>query len=766
MIFCHNYGVAPSTDCGPCKEAPVFIGRAVYANFSINSSADAGNCVMMMSRYGKISSRNLELLVLLLLPRSFCSSCKSQNMRLNPGPALSGGVTARLGARNRIHAVIMPISINGPMTPPSLLFVIQRYILWVGLVKEGEVSTKSFFFTKLSLITKEIFRMLQDDHHIADGSLQDLEHCLAILLAPGDGESNVAKLVPRILKKRHKVLTRNADRAMFAKRLYGASVLRGRLRYIAQELGYGCDPSASLLLRLYLLTEEHLPQDLPAVPYSVSPILAVSSISIRWPTEPVDRLAAQGSLPRWLAALILQELNQDLASALSFASAINQAGPATLRVNTLKASVQVAQDALDREGIQTERRTEGGLSPLALHVVGKANLWGSTSWRQGLFEVQDEGSQYIALATKLHPGQSCLDLCAGRGGKTLALAAMLQNEGRLFVYDVDLSLITRDLKPRLLRAGVDERRVTVGLPGLSSMDVVLVDAPCSSLGTLRRAPDLRWTLRPHLLTDAKCQFDPPDGSKCRFHPADGSQCQFSRLDGTNCQFFLPGLQRELLLQGASHVKEGGRLVYATCSLARAENEAVVESALALLRSNDHRIGVAVQLARQGHFAGAEKKAAIVAKKAELRVNEAANGANEAVIGAKSAVGSVNQATVGISEAAGSANEARARAPSGHTEKARTVFLSPCCADCTMFHSEHMTDNIHLRGQPGSRWQPRNVASLFAVTMCFALTSSSHTQTQKKHVHVRFTHSPALVVLSMHSLCRVLFTTQRASNDIL
>lgn len=183
-----------------------------------------------------------------------------------------------------------------------------------------------------------------------------------------------------------------------------------------------------------------------------------------------------------------------------------------------------------------------GRSPWGLRLNGRANLFGLAAWRGGLFEVQDEGSQELARAVDARPRERILDFCAGAGGKTLALAAAMQDLGELVALDVDPVRLV-NLAARLRRAGVTcvrTHRIDAQgpLPWLGDFDRVLVDAPCSSLGTLRRSPDLRWKTSPEEIS----------GFAAR--------------------------SLEILTRAAGHVRPGGLLVYATCTLTREENEGV------------------------------------------------------------------------------------------------------------------------------------------------------------------------------------------------
>lgn len=266
-----------------------------------------------------------------------------------------------------------------------------------------------------------------------------------------------------------------------------------------------------------------------------------------WPDEPVAYLAVHGSLPRWVAERLVQERGLEEAEAL--VTALSRPGPVSLRANLLRGTREEVQERLLAEGIWTR---PGRLAPAALVAETGSNLWGSFAWRSGDFEIQDEGSQLIAEAVGARPGDIVLDLCAGRGGKTLALAAAMHDEGRLVASDTDPSAL-RDLEARLARVRlgcVEVLPLPAGpdVPLLLRADRVLVDAPCSALGTLRRGQDHRWRL-----TEAEADA-------------------------------FPDLQLALLERGAAQLVPGGRLVYATCTVLRAENQGVVERFLGRQRS--------------------------------------------------------------------------------------------------------------------------------------------------------------------------------------
>ena len=264
------------------------------------------------------------------------------------------------------------------------------------------------------------------------------------------------------------------------------------------------------------------------------------------PEDPLDALAAETSLPRWLAKLWNAQLGAEETRAL--ARALNQRAPLTVRANLLKNTREELIATLRNEGSRVEPTR---LSPLGVTFTGRTNVFALRAFKAGLFEVQDEGSQLIALACEARPGQLVVDACAGAGGKTLALAAEMRNKGRLVACDRDARRLD-ELRPRARRAGVHNWEAR-SVPESSDAriadlreqaDAVLVDAPCSGLGALRRNPDARWRLDPEEIAS------------------------------------FPPRQREILERYARLVKPGGRLVYATCSINRAEDEEVRAAFLA------------------------------------------------------------------------------------------------------------------------------------------------------------------------------------------
>ncbi|MGE5115273.1 MAG: RsmB/NOP family class I SAM-dependent RNA methyltransferase [Betaproteobacteria bacterium] len=260
--------------------------------------------------------------------------------------------------------------------------------------------------------------------------------------------------------------------------------------------------------------------------------------------EAVDRDALapelRHNLPGWLADPLRASLGEDEFARL--AASLLEPAPLDLRVNVLKARRDDVQAALAAAGIAAAPTPH---SPWGLRVDGKPALQRLASFERGEFEVQDEGSQLLALAVGARRGEMVVDFCAGAGGKTLALGAAMRNTGRLYAFDTSGHRLDA-LKPRLARSGLSnvypaqlahERDERIGrLAG--KIDRVLVDAPCSGTGRLRRDPDLKW-----------------------------------RQSAQSIEELRAG--QAAILEAASRlVGPGGRLVYATCSLLAAENESI------------------------------------------------------------------------------------------------------------------------------------------------------------------------------------------------
>lgn len=251
-------------------------------------------------------------------------------------------------------------------------------------------------------------------------------------------------------------------------------------------------------------------------------------------------LALRANLPAWLLDRLVQREGEEVTLAL--AEALNRSAPLDLRTNALKAKREEVLAALAEAGVAAE---PAPYAPLGIRLPKKPALQNMPLFREGLVEVQDEGSQLLAQIVGARRGEMVVDFCAGAGGKTLALGAAMRNTGRLYAFDVSEKRLAK-LKPRLARSGLSNVHPGViahendgKVKRLSGkIDKVLVDAPCSGLGTLRRNPDMKWRQTPESVLELNAK------------------------------------QAAILASAARLLKPGGRLVYATCSLLPEENEAI------------------------------------------------------------------------------------------------------------------------------------------------------------------------------------------------
>jgi 16S rRNA (cytosine967-C5)-methyltransferase len=311
-------------------------------------------------------------------------------------------------------------------------------------------------------------------------------------------------------------------RAAVAEALFGVALWRRRLAF---QLGR--ERAQPRLLLAALLRDLGGRADAPA-------LAGLGDGALPAPRPPPEGLADRFSLPDWLAAELREAAGEE---AEALADALDLPGPVCLRVNGSRIAPEVLAERLRGEGVSTR---PGHLAPSCLVVTSRRpNVYGLPSHREGLFEVQDEGSQLLGAAIGARPGETVLDACAGAGGKTLLLAAEVAPGGIVHAVDPDPAKLGR-LSLRVARAGAGPIVTVHGAEAPSGLlaDRVLVDAPCSELGALRRGPDLRWRMDPAAFAD------------------------------------LPARQLEILARAARHVRPGGGLVYATCTFRREEDEEV------------------------------------------------------------------------------------------------------------------------------------------------------------------------------------------------
>jgi 16S rRNA (cytosine967-C5)-methyltransferase len=329
----------------------------------------------------------------------------------------------------------------------------------------------------------------------------------------------------------------SGDRAAIGTLVYDA--LRRRLSLAAQM---GSDSPRALAIaaapRAFAMSPDEVATTADGSKHALSPLTEEESSRLRSGpnAEAPDHVA--GDVPDWLMPSFTRAFG---ARAREEGAALAARAPIDLRVNTLKATRDKVVKALAAHGAAATP-----ISPLCVRVpapegAGKSpNVEAEAAHGKGWFEVQDEGSQIAALLAGAGPRMQVLDLCAGAGGKTLALAAEMQNTGQIYAYDSSKPLL-RPIFERLKRAGARNVQVMDGgdegaLTALGArFDVVFVDAPCTGSGTWRRRPDSKWRLKPHNIPERVSE------------------------------------QQTVLKRAASLVKPGGRLVYVTCSVLPEEN---------------------------------------------------------------------------------------------------------------------------------------------------------------------------------------------------
>lgn len=275
---------------------------------------------------------------------------------------------------------------------------------------------------------------------------------------------------------------------------------------------------------------------------------AMSEMEFKWladcdaATDEAFLAPHRHNLPPWLAEALEAQLGDDF---WPLVDSLQHTAGLDVRVNSLQAKRADVQAELEKNGIAVMPTP---FSPWGLRMNAKPNLSKLTLFEKGVIEVQDEGSQLLALMLDAKRGEMVADFCAGAGGKTLALGAAMRNTGRLYAFDTSAHRLEA-MKPRLARSGLSnihpvaiahERDDRIKrLRG--KMDRVLVDAPCTGLGTLRRNPDLKWRQTPEAVAELTVK------------------------------------QAAILASAARLLKPGGRLVYATCSLLPAENEEIAQA---------------------------------------------------------------------------------------------------------------------------------------------------------------------------------------------
>ncbi|HEY7669439.1 MAG TPA: RsmB/NOP family class I SAM-dependent RNA methyltransferase [Hyphomicrobium sp.] len=338
----------------------------------------------------------------------------------------------------------------------------------------------------------------------------------------------------------------SGDRAAIGTLVYDA--LRRKSSITARM---GADTPRALVLgaapRAFAMTADEVAAAADGSEHSIAPLSEAERAGLE-AAPPGDTPAhVKGDIPHWLLPSFERAFGVRTAEE---GEGLSQRAPVDLRINTLKATREKVLKALARFGAEPTPLSPVGVRIPAPEGAGRSPaVEAEAAHGKGWFEVQDEGSQVAALLAGAAPRLQVLDLCAGAGGKTLALAAQMQNTGQIYAYDAD----KRQLRPifeRLKRAGVRNVQVLEAGDEAALMalgprfDLVLIDAPCSGSGTWRRKPDSKWRLRPANLPERQAE------------------------------------QARVLDLGAQLVKPGGRLAYVTCSVLPEENAEQVAGFLA------------------------------------------------------------------------------------------------------------------------------------------------------------------------------------------
>lgn len=377
-----------------------------------------------------------------------------------------------------------------------------------------------------------------------------IEASIALLAAMDDSPAHPADAVANDFFRARRYIG-SGDRRAVSDRVW--TVLRRRRRLIWWLAHAAAVPTPRLLVAASLLLEgwtlAGVTQTFSGGRFAPAPLerteyATLRNLEGRTPDHPSMPDAVRLEIPDWLLPRLADRFGAGLTSELA---ALGEPAPLDLRVNTLKITRNEARAALADEKLDADCTL---LSPWGLRIKARRPVTSGAAFQGGLVEIQDEGSQVVALLTDARPGMRVCDYCAGAAGKTLALAAAMQNRGQIIACDTSAARLDNAV-PRLRRAGVHNVARHLLVPGdkwpkrhTDGFDRVLVDAPCTGTGTWRRNPDARQNLTETDLDELLLR------------------------------------QAAILRDAARLVRIGGHLVYATCSLLPAENEAQVLQFLA------------------------------------------------------------------------------------------------------------------------------------------------------------------------------------------
>lgn len=334
------------------------------------------------------------------------------------------------------------------------------------------------------------------------------------------------------------------DKAAISEWLYIALRRKATLVWLAEQLELAPGPRATLMVAVAHSENVVVNEMFNGEQYAPSKL----SHSEKTALATLDSIKLEDApdwvrlnIPEWLAPKLLRSIGDDFESEMM---ALQDRAATDIRVNTLKVTRAELVKELESQGFEP---TPTPVSSKGLRFSKRVSLFNQNSFKKGWFEVQDEGSQLLAAVCDVKPGMKVVDFCAGAGGKTLALAAMMENKGVLHACDVHSKRLD-NLGKRTKRAGVhnvqshllsSERDKWVKR-NVGKMDIVLIDAPCTGTGTWRRSPDAKWNLQEEDLQN------------------------------------LVTLQNEILESASRLLKPGGKLYYATCSMLEDENEQQIE----------------------------------------------------------------------------------------------------------------------------------------------------------------------------------------------
>lgn len=341
------------------------------------------------------------------------------------------------------------------------------------------------------------------------------------------------KVIERLLKANRK--WGSQDRAVVSEIFYNIIRWKKRLEYY---MGEGVKPSNiyKLIITYCLWSKTHYKK------FEEFDGIKIADVLTKLKKGTVPTKAIEYSIPEWLAETLEKELGPKWEKEMD---ALNEQAPTVLRANTLKTSAKHLMEELAHENVESHTIRN---YPDAVELQEKKNVFLTSAFKEGLFEVQDASSQKIGEFLGVEPGMRVVDACAGAGGKTLHLAALMENKGQIIALDI-FEWKLAELKRRAKRAGahnietrmISDNKVIKRLH--EKADRLLIDAPCSGLGVLKRNPDSKW----------KIDHDFIDRIK--------------------------GEQQQILQDYSKILKKGGKMIYATCSILPSENNGQVETFL-------------------------------------------------------------------------------------------------------------------------------------------------------------------------------------------